>query len=211
LIFVILKKVYICIKNSKTEIKVNIDADVNVFISFFDIVILLLLIWGGYRGYNKGAIIESLSLFAMLAGMVISIVITKLVYNFFVTKSDVPALFSAIVLGSIFVGAIMFSNFIGLKVKEGIGDVQKGTKNKVIGMIFGVVKYFFMIAIYVVVAYNINDKGQFLPNSERNSKLANGSKFVITKAFPNLKMENIKVTKKDTIEFKNDKVDVNDF
>lgn len=180
----------------------NIDADVDVFISLFDVIIMLILIWGGYKGFVRGAIVESITLFALLAGMVVSIVTTKIIYQYFSSRSDVPDLFAVILLGSIFIGAIWFSNFVSKKVKENVGDAKKNNYHRFIGMGLGGLRYFFIIAVYVVVIYKIDVHANFLPKSEKASKLANGTEFVLTKAFPNLKMNTHsgKVTDKDTIK-----------
>lgn len=182
----------------------NIDknVDLDVFISLFDIVILLLLIWGGYKGYVKGAIVEAISLFALLGGLVFSVVFTKLLYNFFVTRSNQPDLFASILLGSIFVGALWFSNFITHKTKENAGALPKGRSNRFIGMGLGISKFFLIAAVYVVVLYKVNIYANFLPPGEQKSKLANASKFILTKIFPNLKMENFHGVQ-DTIQYEN--------
>jgi uncharacterized membrane protein required for colicin V production len=186
----------------------NIDADVDVFISLFDVIILLFLIWGGYKGYVRGAIIEAITLFALIGGMVVSVLLTKLIYNFFITRSEVPDLFSVLLLGSFFVGAIWFSNIVSRKVKQNVGDIRKGTQSRFIGMGLGIVKFFFIVAIYIVVIYKLNLHANFLPASERNSKLGNASKFIMTKVFPHLKMETNNIyTDKDTTVFENTNTD----
>jgi len=187
----------------------NIDADVDVFISLFDVIILLLLSWGAYKGYVRGAIVESISLFALLAGMVLSVVFTKFFFNYFIDKSAQPDLFAAILLGSIFVGALWFSNYITLKVKNHAGALPKGTSNRFLGLGFGISKFFFIIAIYVVVMYKINIYANFLPPSEQKSKLANASKFLMTKFFPILKMENFNNVNDTIIDTKTSVYDTN--
>lgn len=182
----------------------NIDpnVDIDVFINLFDIVIILLLVWGGYKGFVKGAIIESISLFALFAGMAVSAVLTKLIYNYLMTVSAIPDLFSSFMLGIFFLGAIWFSIYISKKVKENVGEVSKSKENRLIGMGLGVVKYFFMIAIYVIVIYKVNFYADILPPGERKSKLANSTKWVLTKIFPHLKMENHDIiVDKDTTIF----------
>jgi uncharacterized membrane protein required for colicin V production len=177
----------------------NVDVDVDVFFSLFDGIILLMLIWGGYRGYVKGAIIESVTLFALAAFTVIDVFITKLIYHALSEKSNIPDLFAAVLLGSFFILAIWASNIVSVKVKNNVGDIKKGTYNRLIGMGLGIAKFFLIAGIYVITIYKIDNYANFLPKSEKHSKLANASKWAITLAFPNLKFDSHS-SYKDTLD-----------
>jgi len=168
----------------------NVAFNVDLNFSLFGLVIFGLIAWGGYRGYLRGGIIMGLSLFALIAAFVICGILTMFVYKYFWKNgSNVPNIFGAVVLGISFVGAIWFSHYVLVAVKERTGGSEMDNKNKIFGAVFGVIKFFIIVAVYSVVILNLDRNGKFLPEREANSKFMNGISWVLVKGFRPLKMD----------------------
>ena len=168
----------------------NPDINLDVFFSLFDLIIFGLVMWGAWIGYSKGAIVQSISLFALLGGLTISVIITKYIYFFFMSvKSPAPDLFASIVLGILFGGAIYGSVKIRKLVQKNVADAKKTIYTKLVGVALGMMKFFLIVSVFTLVTYKLDIYGRFLPPSERASKLGNLSAGSLTKIFKFLKMD----------------------
>ena len=168
----------------------NPDLNLDVFFSLFDLIIFGLVVWGGWVGYSKGAIVQSISLFAMLGGLTIAVILTKYIYFFFISvKSPAPDLFASIVLGILFGGAIYGSTKIRKLVQNNVADAKKTIYVKLVGIALGMMKFFLIVSVFALVTYKLDIYGRFLPPSERKSKLGNLSASSLTKIFKFLKMD----------------------
>lgn len=175
--------------------------DVNVNFSLFGLIIFGLLVWGGYRGYKRGGIVMGLSLFAIGAGFIAAGGISRVVYFYFLNNGlNVPDIYGSITLGLLFIGAIWFSHYVLKAVKSRVGDLELDIKNRIFGAIFGVAKFFLIVAVYSVVILNLNGdredinlnrkgNGAFLPDRELDSYFMNGSAWILNKTVRMIKMD----------------------
>ncbi len=164
--------------------------DLNLNFSIFGLLIFGILIWGGYRGYIKGGIVMSLSLFALLGGVIVSAALTRATYTFFWQQgSKVPDVFGSVVLGLSFILGIWFSNFVLRAVHTRVKEVNKDKANNIVGAFMGVAKYFIIVGIYSTVILNLDYNGNFLPERDKKSYLLNTSAWVMTKSVKLLEMD----------------------
>lgn len=163
--------------------------EINVWISFFDIVMIFLIAVGAYRGFAQGAIVQSISLFSLLVGLTICVNIAKMVHRSLDPISDIPDLIAMLIVAVLFVGAVYGTMKISNVVYRHISDVPKGFTNRVLGATFGGIKYFFIAAVYLVTMFKVDDHAKFLPDSAKASRFSNASKWMITSIFPYLKMD----------------------
>ena len=167
----------------------NVSIDYDVWVSFYDVIMIILIGVGAYRGFSQGVIVQSISLFALLVGLTICVNISKWVYRFLSPRSDVPDLFAMVVMAILFVGAIYLTMTISAKVTKHISEVPKGFTNRALGAALGGAKYFFIAAVYLVTLFKVEDHAQFLPDSAKTSRLSKASIWMITKIFPYLRMD----------------------
>ena len=164
--------------------------DLNLNFSIFGLLIFGILIWGGYRGYIKGGIVMSLSLFALLIGVIVSAALTRATYSFFWQQgSKVPDVFGSVVLGLSFILGIWFSNFVLRAVHVRIKETPSDKTNNIVGAFMGVAKFFIIVGIYSTVILNLDYNGNFLPARDKNSYLLNTSAWVMTKSVKLLEMD----------------------
>ena len=135
------------------------DVDVDFHVSLFDFLISGVLIWGMYKGYMQGVIVQAIALFALLAGVFICSKLSIAFYNSIIDKSmvalpNLPIIIFAIMFG--FVG--FFSNYVALKVQKEVMPVPKGMVARGLGAFFSAVKYAFIISVFLIFVDRI-DKG----------------------------------------------------
>ncbi|MEA3451412.1 MAG: CvpA family protein [Bacteroidota bacterium] len=164
--------------------------DINLDFSIFGVIIFGILVWGGYRGYMKGGIIMGLSLFALIAGVVLSAVLTRVTYSYFWQQgSEVPDVFGSVVLGLTFIAGIWFSNFILKAVHTRVRDTDSDKTNNIFGATLGVAKFFIIVGIYSTVILNLDYNGNYLPEKDKKSYLLNTSSWVMTRTVKLLRMD----------------------
>jgi len=164
--------------------------DINFNFSIFGLIIFGVLAWGAYRGYMKGGIIMGLSLFALLAGVVLSAVLTRATYSYFWQQgSKVPDVFGSVVLGLTFIAGIWFSNFILKAVHTRVKDTDSDKTNNILGATLGIAKFFIIVGIYSTVILNLDYNGNYLPERDKKSYLLNTTSWVMTKTVKLLRMD----------------------
>jgi len=165
----------------------RVNVDVNFSISVFDVLILIILMWSAYKGYMRGALVHSLSLFAFLAGLVLSVIITKAAYKFLETRSIIPDLFAIILMGFLLGASIFGSHIVGTLVESHASNVQQSNVSRFVGVGFSLAKYFLIISFYMLMLFKVNDYANFMPDREKNTRLGRPCAKFFTLIFPALK------------------------
>ena len=167
----------------------NVSLEYDVWISFLDVIMVILMLIGAYKGYTQGAVVQSVALLALLVGLTICVTLAKSIHRYLTPRSDVPDLFAIVVLALIFVAAIYATAIVSRKVRHSIEEAPLGTTNRLIGIALGSIKYFFIAAVYLLVLFKVEEHAEFLPDREKFSKMSRLSISVVTGIFPYLKME----------------------
>lgn len=167
----------------------NVTLDYDVWISFFDLIIIGLMLFGAYRGVTLGAIVQSIALGSIFLGLTICVNISKGIYRGLSSRSDVPDLFAMVVMALLFVGVLILTGNIAQKVRDNIKDAPIGPTNKALGAILGAFKYFLIASVFLVAVFKVEQHAKFLPNGEKASKMSRASIAVVTSIFPYLKMD----------------------
>lgn len=159
-------------------------------LSILALAIILLLAWGGFRGYKIGAVIMSVSVFALIAATFVASSIAFLVYKFFITRSAIPEVFGSIILAFAFSGAVWLSNIVHSATLKRVSATQNDSPNKIVGIFLGILKFFIITGVYATIILNLDCRGHFLPSSERRNFLINSSRNAITLVLKNIRMDN---------------------
>ncbi len=141
---------------------------VDIGISFIDFLISITLFWAIYRGYKLGAIVHSVALLVLLAGIGLS---GKISYAFFyfvqerarVTLYNLPVILFAIF--SIF--SIFAAHFITNKVIANVGATPKGSLNRFLGIAVNIVKYLYMISIISIILFKLDANFDLIHSKEK--------------------------------------------
>jgi membrane protein required for colicin V production len=140
--------------------------------NYLDILIIIPLIIGGWRGFKKGFIIEVFTLLALLVGIYAGIHFSDLMSNFLqnsvgLTSDYMPAISFTFTL--LLVGAMVY--FAGKLIEKAIKVVALGTINKLAGLFFGLVKVWFILSAAIVMLEAYDYQGQFIPKDLKSNSL----------------------------------------
>ena len=161
--------------------------------NYLDILLLIPIIIGGWRGFKKGFVIEIFTLLALLVGIYAGIhfsdfMATILLENVGIESEYLPAI--AFTITFLLVGAMVY--FAGKLVEKGLKIVALGMVNKIAGLFFGVVKMVFILSAVLVIFESYDEKGKFIPADLKTTSLLYGPiKQTSLTAIPALKYSNL--------------------
>ena len=131
--------------------------------NYLDILLLIPILFGAWRGYKKGIIIELFTLLALLVGIYAAIHFSDYMVNILKDNFDFDGQYTpvvAFVLTFLIVGAMVF--FLGKALEKVIKVVQLSALNKFAGVVFGVTKMLFISSLIVVVLESVDQKNDFI-------------------------------------------------
>ncbi|MDR2293531.1 MAG: CvpA family protein [Prevotellaceae bacterium] len=140
--------------------------------NYIDIILALIIIWAGIRGFSTGFIIQLSSLLAMFIGAFAAYKASFWLASKFSSIVDAdPVIINtiafivtfAIVWGLI----ILLGKFLHVVVKI----AMMGLLNRILGIFFSVLKIVFALSVILVLAGNLNKALNFLPQKHINNSL----------------------------------------
>lgn len=156
--------------------------------NFIDILIIVPLIYAGYKGFKHGLIIEVFTLLALFVGLYAGIHFSDFIAEFLKTTFSwnseyLPIIsFTIIFLG---IGAMVF--FAGKTIEQMVKVVNLTPLNKFFGVFFAVLKMLYIVSVIIVIAESYDEKGDFFPEEKKeNSLLYNPVKAVSTTTIPGM-------------------------
>jgi len=125
--------------------------------NWLDILVLIPLLWFGFKGFKNGLIKELASVAALILGIWATITFSDVVASWFGNSGTMKVV--AFVLT--FIGVLVIVHFAGTVVEKVIKLVIPGFVNNIFGLIFGACKVLivFSVLIYFV---NIVDKREWI-------------------------------------------------
>ena len=122
-----------------------------------DIVISLILIYGIIRGFYKGLFLEIASLIKLILGLYCAInfnpIISKYLKEFISIEENYISIISFIITLII---VVILLNLIAKSLTKLANAVALGLVNKIAGALFGLMKYFIICMVFVLVFDKIN-------------------------------------------------------
>lgn len=140
--------------------------------NYLDILFIIPLIFGAWRGFKKGFIIEFFTLLALFVGIYAGIhfsdfMSTILKDNLGMTSKYLPII--AFTLTFLGVGAMVF--FGGKVLEKAIKVVALAPLNKIAGLFFGLLKMVLILSATLVILESIDEKNDFIPQDLKDSSL----------------------------------------
>lgn len=142
--------------------------------NYLDVIILAPIVWGLYRGFSKGLIVEVASLIALVAGIWCAIHFNEaaasiLVNDLSLNISDhylAPVSFAVTFIAVAFVIVL-----VSRVIDKILSAVALGGINKVFGAIFGGTKAFIILAVVLYFVHQFDSQYQFLNEDKKSSSV----------------------------------------
>jgi len=140
--------------------------------NYLDILLLIPIIIGAWRGFKKGFVIEIFTLLALLVGIYAGIHFSD--YMAAILKEHIgldseymPAI--AFTVTFLLVGAMVY--FAGKLLEKALKLVALSTINKFAGLLFGAIKMIFILSATIVILESYDKKGKFIPTELKTDSL----------------------------------------
>lgn len=140
--------------------------------NYLDILLIIPLIIGAWRGFKKGFVIEIFTLLALLVGIYAGIHFSDymaaiLREHIGITTEYLPAISFTVTF--LLVGAMVY--FAGKMIEKALKLVALSTVNKFAGLVFGMVKVLFILSAALVILESYDEKSQFIPSELKSKSL----------------------------------------
>ena len=140
--------------------------------NFIDILIIVPLIYAGYKGYKHGLIIEVFTLLALFVGLYAGIHFSDFIAEYLKTTFSWNSEYLPIISFTIIflaIGAMVF--FAGKTIEQMVKVVHLTPLNKFFGVFFSILKMTYFLSVLLVIAESYDEKGDFLPEEKKESSL----------------------------------------
>lgn len=135
-----------------------------------DIVIIIPLLWGAYKGFTKGLIAEVAQIAALLLGIFCALKFSGYASSLLVEKFGMTNQYTPVIaFGIIFLLVVIFVFLISKLVNRLLEKVALGTVNKILGAAFGIAKFTLILSI-VFILFNKADEKATLISAETKEK-----------------------------------------
>lgn len=140
--------------------------------NFIDVIIIIPVLWGFWRGYTKGAIMAAATLAAFFlgvwGGIHLSDGLASLIKKW--TGSESPYI-PLISFALVFVG-ILFAVYAVAKMVDNVFDKSiLGVVNKIIGGVVGCFKYVFILSVLFFVVDSLEKRIEIIPPAMKDKSL----------------------------------------
>ncbi len=143
--------------------------------NYVDIILLLPLLYGAYKGFSKGLIIEIATLLGLVLGVFIAIKYSGYTEEFLRDFLNISSKYlSYIALGITFLVVVILIYLLGKMLTKLVDMVSLGLVNKLLGTVLGAAKYFVILCVILLIADALDDKFHFMNEEvKKNSLLYN--------------------------------------
>ncbi len=140
--------------------------------SYIDIAIIIPILWGFYRGFVKGLIIQVASLISLILGIYIGVqfsdVASSLLEDNFKLDKQYLGIISFIIT---FIVVVVGVYFVAKILEKMINMVAMGIFNKLLGSVMGAAKYGLMISVLLVMFNFIDSRFDILSESQKRKSV----------------------------------------
>jgi len=141
--------------------------------NWLDICIIVPLVWFGYKGLRRGLVLELASLIGLILGIYIAIHFSYYTEDFLRDTFNLAGKYMPVVSFIItLVVVILVIYLIGKVIEKLIDLVALGFFNKLLGLIFGLLKGALLVSVllFVINAFDTNER-LIKPHVKENSLL----------------------------------------
>ena len=133
------------------------------FVNIIDLIIALPLLWFGYKGFSKGAIIELTSILAfglgIWGGLHFSDFVSELVIDH-VSEKYLPIVSFSVVFIAIVIGVFI----LGKIVEKFVNQINLSVINKIAGAGLGGAKVLLMMSFFITILNRYDLQFEIIPN-----------------------------------------------
>lgn len=157
----------------------------------FDIIFLVIFCWAAYKGYTRGFVLQAATLAALVLGIFGAIRFSDLTSRFLQNQFDMTSEYLPIISFALtFIGIVIGIHFLARIAEKLLKAIALNFINRLLGVLFNLLKYALIISGILVVLNGINRKAHILPQSKiEESKLYRPLSILAPTLFPYLRFD----------------------
>ena len=131
-----------------------------------NLVLLVPLLWGFYKGFRRGLIVEIASILAIILGIYACSRFSDMVAGFLGAHlhSHISSLYlsvAAVII--VFIGVVIVVFFVAKRIQKLAETLFLGTANRILGAIFGTLKWALLLSFVLYFFSILNQKAGIVP------------------------------------------------
>jgi membrane protein required for colicin V production len=131
--------------------------------NYLDIVIILPLCWGVFKGIKNGLIIEAATLIALGAGVYGAILFSEQVAVWLNVSGRIEESYLPIIaFAATFIVIVVLIHIIAFVLDKLIKSIALGLPNRIAGGVFGLIKFTVIVCAFLLLIEKFNAVFQFL-------------------------------------------------
>lgn len=164
---------------------------------YIDIVILIPLLWGAYRGFVKGFIVSISTFLALILGVYGAINFSDFVSKFMFEKFNWTNEYIPIIAFAItFIGIVILIHFLSKLIDNLVKAVALGLVNKLLGALLGMAKFLVIISVVILIIGKFDKDSKLITDKIKSeSLLYSPISKVVLKVYPSVEKLNIETIK----------------
>lgn len=157
--------------------------------NILDIIILILLAWGAFRGFTQGFILQVVTFIALIIGVWASIAFSDNMSEFLTKNMDITGKYLPVLsFVLIFVLVVVVAHLIGMLLTRFIEITSLGWLNRLGGVAFGVLKMAFIASVLLTIQNRMKEKIHIISEKQiQTSLLYKPVSSLAPAVFPHLK------------------------
>lgn len=158
-----------------------------------DIILAIPLLWGAFMGFKKGLILELASLVGLILGIYGAIKFSDFTAEKLVEYVSISQEWVGLISFLVTFIVIVFSVFLFAKILDkALKLVALGMVNRLLGLLFGVLKYALILSVLLYFFETLNRQFNFVEEPKEKKSLLYEPLLKVTMPFKSL-MENFEI------------------
>lgn len=131
--------------------------------NYFDLIVIVPLLWGAFKGFKNGLIIEASSFAALFLGVYGAIKFSGYISSLIIKHFDIKdSLLPIISFAITFIAIVICVHLLAKLLDKLIKAVALGIINRIAGIVFGILKFLIIISLVVLILDRLNSKLNFM-------------------------------------------------
>lgn len=140
--------------------------------NYLDILICVPLVYGLFRGFYKGFVIEIATLAALVLGIYGALKFSYITSSFLMEQFDLQGNYLPLIsFVTTFILIVIAVNLLGKMLDKLMKAVSLGFINRILGSAVGFVKLLVVTGLLVVISHKIDSNFKVIPNQDKASSL----------------------------------------
>lgn len=140
--------------------------------NFFDIIFVIPLLWGAYKGFSKGFVLEIASFVALGLGVWGGLKFSYLSAEYLSKLFDISEKLMPLISFSVVFIIIVVAVFLLAKLLQSVlKKAALGLVNRLLGLVFGVLKFAFILSIILNLINVFNNEIEFITPEKKEASL----------------------------------------